>query len=254
MQNSNNTSWGKVATWYDRTVGSAGHYYHERVIFPKIKSLIQPQVSDRVLDIGCGQGVYARLLSANINYTGIDLSRELITKAKDMDKAKNHEYYVADATMPLPVAGDSYDYSVSILALQNMKNANAAIAEMAKALKVGGTMAIVLNHPAFRVPRQSSWEVDEHNQIEYRRINRYMSELEIPINAHPGLKQSPVTWSYHQPLSYYTTAITESGCLITGVHEWVSDKESQGKAKKRENRARSEFPLFIAITAKKVDL
>jgi hypothetical protein len=36
------------------------------------------------------------------------------------------------------------------------------------------------------------------------------------------------------------------------MEEWTSDKVSVGKAAKGENRARAEFPLFMAIRAVKV--
>lgn len=247
----NTTSWGKVAPWYDKIVGSTGHYYHEHVIFPHLKKIILPKNGDKILDIGCGQGVYAKLLSQNVSYVGIDLAKELITKARLTDKNKAHEYYVADATKPLPVADSSFDYVLSILAIQNMRDPQAAIDNMAKALKPGGSLVCVLNHPAFRIPRQSSWEIDERSKLEYRRINRYMTPIEIPINTHPGQKNSPVTWSYHHPISYFVESITKSGCVITGLEEWISDKESEGKFKKMENRARTEFPLFLTIIATK---
>lgn len=247
-----NTSWGKVASWYDKIVGNTGHYYHEHVIFPQLKKILLPKNGDKILDIGCGQGVYAKLLSSNIAYVGIDLAKELIAKARLSDKSNSHEYYVADATKPLPIADSSFNYALSILALQNMRDPQAAVLNMIKALKTGGSLIIVLNHPAFRIPRQSSWGIDEASKLEYRRVNRYMSPLEIPINAHPGQKNSPVTWSYHHPISYYVKAITQAGCVITGLEEWISDKESEGKAKRMENRARAEFPLFLTIVATKV--
>lgn len=247
-----NTSWGKVASWYDKIVGNTGHYYHEHVIFPQLKKILIPKNGDKILDIGCGQGVYAKLLSPSISYVGIDLAKELIAKARLADRSRSHEYYVADATKPLPVAESSFDYALSILALQNMRDPQAALLNMVKALKPGGLLIFVLNHPAFRIPRQSSWGIDEASKLEYRRINRYLTPLEIPINAHPGQKNSPVTWSYHHPISYYVQSITNAGCVVTGLEEWVSDKESEGKAKKMENRARAEFPLFLTIVAKKI--
>ncbi|GAB4027905.1 MAG: class I SAM-dependent methyltransferase [Candidatus Microgenomates bacterium] len=251
MKNPNSTSWGKVASWYNKLVGNSGHYYHEKIIFPNLKRIYQPKNGHKVLDVGCGQGVYGRLLPSNIEYTGIDISKELILEAKKLDLSKSHSYFVADATDALPVESDRYDLAISILALQNMKDARRAIAEMARAVKVGGKIILVLNHPAFRIPRQSSWGVDEKNKLEYRRINRYLSSLNVPINAHPGRKNSPITWSYHQPISYYVNAMVQAGCPVTNLAEWVSDKQSQGKAGKMENRARNEFPLFLLLEGTK---
>lgn len=248
------TSWSPVAKWYGGIVGDSGHYFHQHVILPNLKKLLDPQPGESVLDVACGQGVYARTLPHNVNYTGIDLSKELIMQAKELDKNGKHEYFVADAVEGIPVPSDSFDHAVCMLALQNMKDASSVIKHIGSALKEGGDLVIVMNHPAYRIPRQSSWGEDEANKLEYRRVNRYLSPLEIPVNAHPGDKQSPVTWSYHQPIEYYVKALKAAGLAVTDLEEWTSDKESVGKAAKAENRARKEFPLFLTIKAIKIEL
>lgn len=247
-----NTSWSPVAKWYSGIVGDTGHYFHEHVILPNLKNLLEPKGGESVLDLGCGQGVYARTLPHNVAYTGVDVSKDLIQEAKKLTKNTKQVYYVADATKGLPVPVASFDHAVCILAIQNMKDGEGAILNVGTALKTGGDFVIVMNHPSFRIPRQSSWGKDEAQKLEYRRVNRYLSPLEIPINAHPGLSDSPLTWSYHQPLSYYTKALKAAGMLISDIEEWTSDKVSVGKAARGENRARAEFPLFLAIKAVKI--
>jgi len=251
---SKNTSWSPVAKWYGGIVGDSGHYFHQHVILPRLQSLLAPKARETVLDIGCGQGVYARTLPHNVDYTGVDFSKELIAQAKSLTKNSRHVYYLADATKGLPVPEGSFDHAISILALQNMKNAQSAILNIGLALKTGGEFVMVLNHPSFRIPRQSSWGKDDAQKLEYRRVNRYLSPLEIPINAHPGLSDSPVTWSYHHPLEYYVKALKLAGLVITDLEEWTSDKVSVGKAARAENRARSEFPLFLAVKALKIKI
>lgn len=249
--NNKNTSWSPVAKWYSGIVGDTGHYFHEHVILPGLKLLLDPKGGESVLDIGCGQGVYARTLAHNVEYTGVDASKDLILEAKKLTKNAKQVYYVADATKGLPIPSDSVDHVVCILAIQNMKDGEGTILNVGGALKKGGDFVIVMNHPSFRIPRQSSWGKDEAQKLEYRRVNRYLSPLEIPINAHPGLSDSPMTWTYHQPLSYYVKALKKAGLLISDIEEWTSDKVSVGKSAKGENRARSEFPLFLAIRAVK---
>lgn len=247
-----NTSWSPVAKWYGDIVGESGHYFHQHVILPGIKQFLDPKPGESVLDIGCGQGVYARELIHSVSYTGIDASKELVVSAKEMDKNAKHSYFVADATKGLPVPANSFDHAVCILAIQNMKDGASVIGNIAETLVDGGDLVIVMNHPSFRIPRQSSWGKDEAQKLEYRRVNRYLSPLEIPINAHPGLKDSPLTWTYHQPLEYYVKALKNAGMMVADLEEWTSDKLSVGKAAKSENRARAEFPLFLALRAVKV--
>ncbi len=244
------TSWQKVSKWYGGIVGEKGHYFHQSVIIPKALKLLDLKKESKLLDIACGQGVFARSIDPQIEYLGVDKANRLIEEAKRRDRNSKHEYVVADATKNIPVR-DVFDRAVIILALQNIKEPEKAIEQAAQRLSKGAKLLIVLNHPSFRIPRQSSWEDDKQQKLQYRRVNRYMSPLEIPINAHPGEENSPVTWSYHRPLEDYSKMLFECGFYIEKIEEWTSEKHSEGKNAKQENRAREEFPMFMAILAVK---
>jgi hypothetical protein len=43
----------------------------------------------------------------------------------------------------------------------------------------------------------------------------------------------------------------ENGFAIEKIEEWTSEKQSEGKMARAENRARDEFPMFMAILAVK---
>lgn len=249
---SHTTSWSPVAPWYDKLVSETGSYFHEHVILPKILKLLNLNDASNVFDVGCGQGVLARALTKNISYTGIDLSEQLIQDAKKRDQNPRHRYIVADATKEIHGLDKTFSHAVFLLSLQNMEYPEQAIANVSKLLKPNGILVIVLNHPCFRIPRQSSWGIDQQNKLQYRKINRYLSPLKIPITMHPGKGSSPVTWTYHFPLSEYSKWLSGQHFCITLLEEWTSDKESVGKAGRMENRSRSEFPLFLAIQATKM--
>ena len=244
------TSWDNSGQWYNKLVGDSGHYYHQQVILPRVTALLKLSADNRILDLGCGQGVLARHIPAAVYYTGVDLAKNLIAFAKQHDKNTKHEYLVADATRSLPLE-KTYTHAVAILSLQNMENQEAAIAEVGKHIQQNGRFLFVLNHPCFRIPRQSGWGVSESKQ-QYRYINRYQTPMKIPITMHPGAKQSAMTWSFHFPLASYAQFLSKNGFVIETMEELVSDKESAGKAAKMENRARAEIPLFLIIVAKKL--
>ena len=250
MRRNNNTSWNRQGKWYNRLVGSKGHYYHEHVVLPNVLRLLQLNKDSTLLDVGCGQGILAKKIPLNIPYYGIDLAKSLISFAQKSDKNPKHTYVVADATRPLPLQNNDFTHAAAILSLQNMEHADYAIKYVSEHLRKNGRCVIVLNHPSFRIPRQSGWGTGE-NKLQYRYVNRYMSSLKIPITMHPGVNSTEVTWSFHQPLSFYARALKESGFLIESIEEWGSDKESTGKKAKMENRARNEIPLFLAISAVK---
>ena len=53
---------------------------------------------DRVLDVGCGEGRLLQDIKANIDYTGIDFSTNLLDLAKDRHGGKNHKFITGDIT------------------------------------------------------------------------------------------------------------------------------------------------------------
>lgn len=248
MKRNNNTSWNRQGKWYNSLIGWKGHYYHEHIVLPYVLRLLQLHKDSKLLDIGCGQGILAKKIPQNIHYTGVDLAKNLISFAQKSDKNPKHTFLVADATYPLPLKDKDFTHAAAILSLQNMDQADNAIKNVSEYLQKNGKFVMVLNHPSFRIPRQSGWGIGE-NKLQYRYVNRYMSSLKIPITMHPGVNSSEITWSFHYPLSYYTNVLKESGFLIESIEEWVSDKESKGKAARMENRARNEIPLFMAISA-----
>lgn len=246
------TSWEKVGSWYNGIVGNEGHYYHQTLILPGIMRLLKltAKTSDSLLDIACGQGVLARHLPSHVNYTGIDLSPTLIKSAKQASTNKAHEFVVGDVSKPFTLSKKDYACAAIVLALQNIEEGEKVIENAMRHLQPQGKLLIILNHPCFRIPRQSSWEIDENKKIQFRRIDRYLSPLKIPIQMHPGKgESSPSTFSFHHPLSTYSEWLDKAGFQIAKIEEWSSDKVSSGKNAKMENRSRDEIPLFMAILA-----
>lgn len=245
------TSWNSVAPWYNKIVGTEGHYYHEHIVLPGVARLLDLQAHDSLIDFGCGQGVLARNLPRLSSYLGIDSSPALISEARKQNKNDTYRFEVKDASKPIVTAKSEFTHAAFILSLQNMNDAAVAIYNASSYLQPNGTLLLVLNHPSFRIPRQSGWGVDEKTKQQYRWINRYASPLKVPITMNPGKSNSSVTWSFHHSLQDYSRMLQDAGFVITTIEEWTSDKESGGKAAKMENRARSEFPLFLCIVAKK---
>lgn len=247
-----NTSWQKVSGWYSKIVNKEGHY-HQNLIIPKSLALLSFDKSSSLLDIGCGEGVLARRIPKDVYYQGIDLASSLVVIAKNQDKNPLHHYIVSDATKPLPIEKTDFTHAALILSLQNISAPNLVFQNASKRLIKNGQLLIVLNHPYFRIPRLTGWGIDEKNKTQYRRISKYLTPIKIPINMHPGERNSEMTWSFHFPLEKYSGFLKDSGFVIEKIEEWTSDKESVGKAAKMENRARKEIPLFMAILARKIN-
>jgi len=249
------TSWGNVAFWYDDLL-KKDNTYQKEVILPNLLKLMDIKSSDNILDLACGQGFFARAfakLSAKV--TGVDISDELIKIAQEQN-TQNIIYKVSKANDLSFIKNDSLDKVSIILALQNIDNMSEVLKECRRVLKTKGKLYIVLNHPAFRIPKKSDWGYDEKNKIQYRRIEKYLSEIMINIDMNPGEKipkYKQYTASFHRPLQSYFKNLNNSGFLVSNLEEWISNKKSQnGPRQKAEDVARKEIPMFMCIESVKI--
>lgn len=244
------TSWEKGASWYNLLTTQDGHYYHRHIIFPKLEELIEIKKfkNPSVLEIGCGQGALARACFSKVPYLGLDTSQTLLLLARKHQRNPLHKFLLQDATQSY-FLHRKFSHIIFLLSLQNMNDQQMALKQVKTHIRPDGKLILVLNHPCFRIPRQSSWGIDPKQKIQYRRINRYSSSMKVPIKIHPGKKEEDILWSFHIPLARYFEYINQAGLVVSELHEWYSSKISSGKNAKIENNARKEFPLFLTIVA-----
>ena len=245
------TSWEKASQWYHDIVGEEGHYYHQHVIFPLLKSLLKTKKQDQsLLDLGCGQGAFSDQLEDNFTYDGVDAAPTLIKLARKTYKTSpRKDFHLADICEPFEIK-KSFTHATFVLSFQNLERPLEALKNAKKHLKQGGMLILVLNHPCFRVPRQSSWGIDEEKKIQYRRVDSYMSSNKVPIEMRPGTKEKVTTYSFHHSLTEIFSLLATSGFTVSNLIESTSDKNSTGKNGKMENRSRKEIPLFLTLVAK----
>lgn len=243
------SSWENSQKWYNDLVGPSGHYYHTEIVLPNTLRLLSLTPDSKLLDMACGQGVLSRAIPKIASYTGYDLSPSLIQEAKKLNRDKSHQFFVQDAEKALPSSVGTFTHGSCLLALQNIPSPKLAIQSLAPHLQKGARFVCVLNHPCFRIPRMSGWQVDTQKKLQSRRLDVYMSPQKIPMATHPSDPKSETTWSFHHPLSYFFDSFKSSGFYIETLEEWCSNKTSSGKMASAENRARKEFPLFLAIVA-----
>ncbi len=246
------TSWEKSSGWYNEHMKEEGGYNHKELILPNLLPLLNLNEKDRLLDLGCGQGVLARAILPSVQYLGLDASKSLIELAKSKDSNPKHDYRYHDVLEPIE-SKIPFSHAVFLLSLQNIAKPDLALKNASKVLKKEGQLVLVLNHPCFRIPKHSSWEVLPDYQGQYRRIDRYFNPFKSSIQMHPSKgEKSPLTWSFHWPLSQYMRDLKAAGFFIEDMLEICSKKKSYGKAARAENFIRKEIPLFLMISARKM--
>lgn len=241
------TSWGKEATWYADHVEDLDSY-HEKVLLPNILRLVKPRNGMHLFEIGCGEGFFARsIASEGARVMGADIAPELIKIAKERDPRST--YLVRSADMLRDVPERHFDIVLAVLTLQNMAEIEPVFKEAKRILKAEGKLILVLNHPAFRIPKMSSWGYDEECSVQYRRMDAYLSARSQKIDMHPGATtKKSYTYSFHRSLQDYMKALRTAHFQIRSLEEWISHRTSErGPRKEAEDRARKEFPLFLML-------
>jgi ubiquinone/menaquinone biosynthesis C-methylase UbiE len=98
-----------------------------------------------VLDVGCGTGKFSLKLhsyNSNMRIHGVDLSDDMITKAKAKVKDNSIEFRTGDVEN-LPYDDNSFDVVTCSHSFHHYPNQKRALAEMRRVLKPGGKAMIV---------------------------------------------------------------------------------------------------------------
>jgi len=106
------------------------------------------QAGERVLDVGCGTGYFARLIAHAVGpdglVAGVDPSESMIIYARRKAEAIANCEFQVGAAQALPVPGDHFDVATTSLVLHHLpENLRArALREMARALRPGGRLLV----------------------------------------------------------------------------------------------------------------
>jgi len=245
--------WDALAHWYDSWMGAEGGEHHRKLAIPAVLDLLQLQPGEHLLDIGAGQGVLApHVALTGASYTGVEISPRLLALAQKRHRA-NGRFLQGDARRLRNVEGlnaKQFDAVVFLLSIQDMNPLDSVLESAAWALRGGGRLVILMTHPCFRVPRQSSWEHDTDRDMCFRRVDRYLTPLAVPIKSYRhGKNRSGVSISFHRPLSHYINGLASCGLLVDELQEITT---FETRASKAEQRANVEIPLFVGLRAQKV--
>jgi SAM-dependent methyltransferase len=245
VQKNKPSGWDNVAAWYDGWMGKDGSHHHQNFAIPALLNHLELNPGQSLLDIGCGSGVLAPYLAAKgIHYTGVDISPKLIAIAK-RNHSKSGKFIVGDARRLSKFFVTTFDACCFLLSIQDMNPLDSVLENAAARLSAGGIIAILMTHPCFRIPRQSGWGYEDGRKLHFRRIDRYLSPLNIPMKQH---KQG-TTISFHRPLSAYINALSNAGFAVDKMDEITGAIEAESKS---ERLIQAEIPLFMALRARKI--
>lgn len=103
---------------------------------------VNPVPGESMLDAGCGTGVFTTdFLAAGAIVTGLDISRQMLLGALKKAGTISFTAVQADITA-LPFADNAFDKTVSITALEFVKDARTAVNELFRVTRPGGSVIL----------------------------------------------------------------------------------------------------------------
>jgi len=184
--------------------------------WPKLHAMIPDLKGAKILDLGCGFGWFSRFARSEgaAHVRGIDLSTNMLTKARSMTSDDGITYEQADLEdVTLPET--EYDVVFSSLTLHYLTGLPRLMLEISKSLKPGGKFVFSVEHPMFTAPTTPSLTVDGETGRKVWLVDAYQREGPRFTNwCMEGVRKQ------HRTLGTYINLLLDSGFRLTDFVEW----------------------------------
>lgn len=220
-------AWEANAAFWDDQIGE-GNDFVNVLIWPVVHSLLGAVKGLRILDVGCGNGLYARRLAAlGAHVTAVDYSPEMIVRARERSAglADVIRYSVVDATDEealLALGAGQYDAAMCNMALFDMSEVQTLMKALPRLLRPGGRFVFSVMHPCFNTPLTTHVAElqDRAGEIvtEYSvKVSRYMTCASEPALALRDQPRAQII--FHRPLHELLRPAFEAGFVLDRLEE-----------------------------------
>jgi SAM-dependent methyltransferase len=215
--------------------GDRGDWGRQHVLDPVMMARVAAGRFRNALDVGCGEGRFCRMLrAAGVKATGIDPTAQLIEVAKQRDPKGDYRLGRAEQ---LDFADASFNLVVTYITLIDIPDFRAAIGEMARVLKPGGSL-LMANLTGFTSAcADRGWVKDASGEHLHYPVDRYLEEFSFWFEW-SGIRIE----NWHRPLEAYMNAFLESGLIL----KYFSEPAAVSGAEVHKERQRR-VPWFVVM-------
>jgi SAM-dependent methyltransferase len=230
---------GSAAAWI-ADQGEHGDFGRRYVLDPVMLSRAVARAPRRVLDVGCGEGRFCRMLAdAHLPAVGLDPTPGLIAAAQARDRRGR---YVQGDGERLPFTDHAFDLVVSYLSLVDIADFRTAVAEMSRVLQPGGAL-LVANLTSFSSAQgDHGWhETPDGIRLHYR-IDHYLAPRAMWI-AYRGIR----ILNHHRPLRDYMQAFLGAELVLA----WFDEPSPTPAAPLEKAASYRRVPYFLVMEWRK---
>ena len=211
-----------------------------------VQAMLPDLSGKRIIDLGCGFGWFCRyaIEQGAKEALGIDISQNMISKAKTFSTNPNITYHISDLE-ELQLPQTSFDFAYSSLAFHYIQGFGKLVMTIYQALTPGSYFVFTIEHPIFMAPTHPEWITNQDDQRVWP-LNQYLVEGKRTTD---WLAKGVI--KYHRTLSTTLNSLIMTGFTIRHVEEWKPSEE--------QIRQHSEWaveldrPSFLLIAAQKDD-
>jgi ubiquinone/menaquinone biosynthesis C-methylase UbiE len=171
---------------YARIAAAEDDHWWYRNTRALMADLLQPWLGTglRILDAGCGPGGNGAWLARHGRVVGVDLVRDAL---EFVHARRPTTVPVQASAAQLPFDDDAFDVVVAVTLLYTVPDDRAAVSELARVLRPGGTVFVL--EPAFEALRR------EHDMTVHA-VRRYRREALAGLVQRAGLRVRRATYAY----------------------------------------------------------
>ncbi|KKB75528.1 MULTISPECIES: class I SAM-dependent methyltransferase [Bacillus] len=238
--------WNRFADAYAANHTELGDIHKEVFLNPAIFSLIETVKNKRVLDAGCGEGYFSRLLAkAGAAVTAVDYSPRMIDIAKKRTPDDLPIEYRHGNCEDLNMLEDkSFDLIISNMVMQDLADYEKAFQEMHRLLTDRGCFIFSILHPCFITP-ESGWEKSKDGKKLHWNVDQYFYEGTYEQKL--GDRENMLF--FHRTLTSYMNTLIKTGFMLEGLVEPKPSEEMLKKYPSFEEDFRC--PDFIVFKLRK---
>lgn len=219
--------WEANADWWADAIGE-GNAFQLRTLNPPTERLLALRPGERVLDVACGNGPFARrMAAAGAEVVAFDFSETFIARARarSAETGDAIDYRVLDATdetQLLTLGERRFDAAVCNMALMDMATIDPLFAALARLLKPAGRFVFSVLHPCFNTGATGivAEQTYADGQIVTSHAVKVIDYLGLTPAKGIGIVGQPQPHLYFdRPLSALFGAAFRAGFVLDGLEE-----------------------------------